>query len=213
MCGQWWVVGNIGQLSQLQPEDSFVNVGVTRQPRSCSRAWTLGATDQAPAHQPCSGVLRSQGMSGDVFVIKWELSSGLPQYAKLLGTRNSHEEATDSAATEDGGVLISMAVIAPFSIYKGTAHDTLGLVRGGRANAPGCRIENRQMVYLDAFVAQDMGLVVIGNATSPDEIPSVDMPAYLRTAGSASCANMPHAPFFESGMFTKVVDGLVPGPV
>ena len=71
-------------------------------------------------------MLRSQGMSGDVFVIKWDLSSGLPEFAKLLGSRNSHEEATDAAATEDCGVLISMSIIAPFSIYQGNAHDTVG---------------------------------------------------------------------------------------
>ena len=118
-CAFVTAVGNIGQLSQIQPEGSLVNVGVTRQPRSCSRDFTLGATDQAPPYLPCSGVLRSQGMSGDVFVIKWDLSSGLPEFAKLHG-------ATDAAATEDCGVLISMSIIAPFSIYQGNAHDTVG---------------------------------------------------------------------------------------
>jgi hypothetical protein len=152
-------------------------------------------------------------MSGDVFVIKWDLSSGLPEFAKLLGSRNSHEEATDAAATDDCGVLISMSIIAPFSIYQGNAYDTVGLVRAGRANAPGCRIENSQMVYVDAYVARDLGIVNLDNVTNPDEIPSVDMPASLRTAGSSSCFLLPHAPFFESGLFVKVVDGLVPEKV
>lgn len=205
-CSFVTAAGNLGQLSLRPSESSLMNVGVTRQPRSCSRHHTLGATDEAPPHLPCSGVLRSQGTSGDVWLVKYELVFGIAEYAKLLGSRDTHEVVTDSSATQDGGVLLSMSMIAPFSIYRGTAQDTMGLVRSGRANAPGCRIENTNLAYLDVSTALQLGI--------PFQLETgVTIPKNLRIPGAASCLLLPHAPLFESGLLVKVVDGLTPEPV
>ena len=50
-----------------------------------------------------------QGTSGDVWLVKYDVVTAIAEYAKLLGSRDTHEVVTDSSATEDGGVLLSMS--------------------------------------------------------------------------------------------------------
>ena len=203
-CAFVTVVGNIGSPNQRAPVASYINVGVTRQPRNCSRHYQVGATDAARAHEPCSGVLRSQGQSGDVWLVKFSLDAGVAEWAKLLGSRDSHEEASAAAATEDGGVVVAMNMISPFSVNAGTGYDTLGLVRSGRPNAPGCRLENTLLQYMDPTLAEQLGV------PTPAEGGGTRVPAHMRPAGAGSCLLLAHAPFAQSGLLAKVVDGLVP---
>lgn len=202
-CSFVTAVGNLGQNNQPPEPEDKIDVGVTRQPRDCSRAFTIGAKNQASPALPCSGVLRPQGVGGDVWLVKWELATGLAEYAKLLGSRDSHETAASCAATDDGGVLLALSMVSPFSNFPGTGYDTLGLSRSGRQHAPGCRIENPQLEHIDQELARDLLALGFEVTLADFGAPNL-MPANLRTSGSASCIMTPHAPFYESGLIAKV---------
>jgi len=208
-CSFVTAVGNTGQNNQRPDPDDAIDVGVTRQPRTCSQHLRIGATNSTAGDLPCSGILRPQGMGGDVFVVKWDLATGLPEYAKLLGSRDSHETVAHCAATEDGGVLLAMSMVSPFSVFRGTGYDTLGLARSGRPNAPGCPLETAQLQHISQTLALELQARGFQVKVAQPGAPQA-MPANLRAAGSAACIQTPHAPFYESGMIAKVVDGLRP---
>ena len=64
----------------------------------------------------------------------------------------------------------------------------------------------QKFAYLDSSTALQLGI--------PFQLdPAVTIPKNLRLPGAATCVLLPHAPFFESGLLVKVVDGLIPEPV
>ncbi|EKX48158.1 hypothetical protein GUITHDRAFT_137092 [Guillardia theta CCMP2712] len=167
------VAGTLGSSGSSEQSSVSADFGVTRQPLGCSRRFKVGEQGGAPASEPCSGFLRPQGTGSDSFLVKYEVSSGLPEWVKLVGSANQREEVTTvKVKEEDGSIVAAGTMVTPFlSFSPGVALDVFGMVRSGRPNAAGCNAVYGNAAIMKADTARsstafDLSLSAIKTASS-----------------------------------------------
>jgi hypothetical protein len=139
-------MGYIYIAGQVTGQD-VADFGVTLFPEWCSEdllVGTLLSVSGDPLNRSsttCSGQIVARGLSTDIFLIKYALSSGEQQWLKRLGQKDTMEEAWGLAVNPISGEAF---IAGSFSIGGDVLplgyHDTFDLVAAGRPNSIGCPV-------------------------------------------------------------------------